>query len=566
MKQMLQIYCKNNNSSEKFELGTTILDIYARIKPEKPLHPLCALVNNRLEGLKFRVFGSKQIEFLDIASPQGRKVYMRSLCFVLWKAVEELYPGVSLELEAPVSNGYFFTLALDRKVTLEDATKLRKRMREIVDQKLEFHRMEVPTPEAAKIFRAHSMEKKAKLIESLGNLYSNYYQLDNTVDYYYGPLVPTTEYLQVFDLIKYYDGLLLRVPRVVNPKLIVDNPENLKDADKYGELVKQEKMLNAFREDHKIEHLLGVSTIGELNEANRLGYASDIIKVAEALQEKKISRISDAIAERGNVKVVLIAGPSSSGKTTFSKRLAVQLMTSGLKPYPVSLDDYFLDREKTPKDENGDYDFESIRALNIDLFNTQLEQLLNGEEVELPRYDFPSGKSVSSGKKLRLSSNMILILEGIHALNPELTSRISDDSKFKIYVSALTTIKLDDHNYIPTTDNRLLRRIVRDYKYRGVSAQQTIARWPSVRRGEDKWIFPYQENADVMFNSALLYELAILRTYALPLLEQVYEKENEFSIAQDLRYFLNYITPISDKELPPTSLLREFLGGSSFQY
>lgn len=567
MKQMLQINCKNNKSSEKFELGTTILDVYEQIKPDMCHRPLCALVNNRVEGLRFRLFRSKDIQFLDITSPLARKVYMRSLCFVLWKAVEELYPGTTLELEAPVSNGYFFTLNLGRQLTLDDASKLRGRMKEITEQGLTFHKIEARTPDTAKLFRDHGMEKKAKLIESLGKLYTFYYKLGESVDYYYGPLVPSTDYLKEFDLIKYYDGLLLRVPRLTE---VISDSESCvvarNNTDKFGELVKQEKMLNVFREDHKLEGLLGVSTVGELNVVNAKGHAGDVIKVAEALQEKKISRISDMIAARQGVKVVLISGPSSSGKTTFSKRLAVQLMTSGLIPYPVSMDDYFLDRDKTPKDENGDYDFESIHALNLDLFNQQLRMLLNGDEVELPRYDFPTGKSVSSGKRLKLAPNTILILEGIHALNPMLTKDIPDDKKFKVYVSALTTIKLDDHNYIPTTDNRLLRRIVRDYKYRGVSAEQTIARWPSVRRGEDKWIFPYQENADVMFNSALLYELAVLRAYALPLLEQVHETDTEFAVANGLTHLLHYITPIPDTEMPPTSLLREFLGGSSFRY
>lgn len=553
MKQMLQICCKNNKSSEKFELGSTILQVYEKLKPEMKHRPLCALVNNRIEGLRFRLFGSKQIEFLDITSAAGRKIYARSLSFVLWKAVEDLYPGTTLMLEAPVSNGYYFTLNLGRPVSLEDAAALRKRMKDIIDEGHEFHRIESPTEEAAALFRERGMTNKARLFEGLGRLYTFYYKLCDTVDYYYGPLVPSTDYLDLFDLVKYYDGLLLRIPR-------------FEDSNKLGELIKQEKMLNVFREDHQLERLLGVGTVGELNAATTQDASGDIIKIAEALQEKKICHISDRIASLSNVKVILIAGPSSSGKTTFSKRLSIQLMTSGLKPYPISLDDYFVNREDNPRDENGDYDYESIYALNLKLFNEHLQMLLAGEEIELPKYDFAAGKSTMSGKRLKLSPNTILILEGIHALNPILTKDVPDDRKFKIYVSALTTIKLDNHNYIPTTDNRLIRRIVRDFKYRGASASDTIARWPSVRRGEDKWIFPFQENADVMFNSALLYELAVLRNQAIPVLESVNENQPEYATANSLIQFLKYFKTIPDRELPPTSILREFLGGSSFKY
>lgn len=553
MKQMLQICCKNNKSSEKFELGSTILQVYEKLKPEMKHRPLCALVNNRVEGLRFRLFGSKQIEFLDITSAAGRKIYARSLSFVLWKAVEDLYPGTTLMLEAPVSNGYYFTLNLGRPVSLEDAAALRKRMKDIIDEGHEFHRIESPTEEAAALFRERGMTNKARLFEGLGRLYTFYYKLCDTVDYYYGPLVPSTDYLDLFDLVKYYDGLLLRIPR-------------FEDSNKLGELIKQEKMLNVFREDHQLERLLGVGTVGELNAATTQGASGDIIKIAEALQEKKICHISDRIASLSNVKVILIAGPSSSGKTTFSKRLSIQLMTSGLKPYPISLDDYFVNREDNPRDENGDYDYESIYALNLKLFNEHLQMLLAGEEIELPKYDFAAGKSTMSGKRLKLSPNTILILEGIHALNPILTKDVPDARKFKIYVSALTTIKLDNHNYIPTTDNRLIRRIVRDFKYRGASASDTIARWPSVRRGEDKWIFPFQENADVMFNSALLYELAVLKNQAIPVLESVNENQPEYATANSLIQFLKYFKTIPDRELPPTSILREFLGGSSFKY
>ena len=497
-----------------------------------------------------RLFGSRQVEFLTISDAAARKVYMRSLTFILYKAIEDTLPGVRLLIEAPVSKGYYFRLeGID--VTLDIAQHIKQRMKEIIDGGHRFHRIEAPTQEVVRLFRESGMENKAKLIEGTGRLYSHYYRLCDTIDYYYGPLVPSTDYIELFDLVKYYEGLLLRIPR---------------EDGKLPDIVKQEKMLQAFRDDHKLWARSGTETVGQLNELTRQGLSGDLIKVAEALQEKNVSRIADQIAERPDIKVVLIAGPSSSGKTTFSKRLCVQLMACGLMPRAISLDDYFVDRERTPLDENGDFDYEHINALDLPLFNQQLSQLLSGEEVELPRYDFATGQSVRSGNHLRLNDNTILILEGIHALNPLLSASIPEENKFRIYVSALTTIKLDNHNYIPTTDSRLIRRIVRDYKYRGTSARDTIARWPSVRRGEDRWIFPYQENADVMFNSALLYELAVLRNHALPLLETIHEDCPEYILGSALVQFLRYFEPIPDTELPPTSLLREFLGGSSFRY
>ena len=546
----LQIFCKNNKKFENFEFGTTLLQVYHAIKPNLTYKPLCAIVNNQLQGLTFRLFGRKDIEFLDLTSAAGRKVYMRSLTFILFKAVEDLFPRTRLTIEAPVSKGYYFRLD-GTEVTLDVAQRLKQQMRAIIEKAYRINRLEAPTAEVAEMFRKQGLECKAKLIEGLGQLYCYYYRLDQTIDYYYGPMVPSTDYIQDFDLVKFYDGLLLRIPR---------------EDGKLPEIVKQEKMLQSFRDDHKLESLIGVTTVGELNELTRNGNAGDAIKVVEALQERKISRIADQIAARKDVKVVLISGPSSSGKTTFSKRLHVQLLTCGLKPRIISLDDYFVDREMTPIDENGDFDYEHINALNLPLFHSQLEQLLNGQEVELPRYDFAAGRSVKSGNKLQLDDNTILIMEGIHALNPLLSANIPDASIFRIYVSALTTIKLDNHNYIPTTDNRLIRRIVRDNKYRGSSAQATIARWPSVRRGEDRWIFPYQENADAMFNSALLYELAVLRNHCLPLLEAIHQNQPEYTLATALAQFLRYFEPLSDIELPPTSLLREFLGGSSFHY
>ena len=560
---MVEIFCKNTKKNQKFAYGTKLLQIYDAFQPNLTYKPLCAVVNNQIEGLTHRVFSSKQVEFLDITNQFARKVYMRSMTFVLYKAIEDLFPGTQLIVEAPVSKGYFFLLKKavsspsEKKgtehveVTLEMVQQLRQRMREIVAEGHRFTRLEAPTEQVAALFRERGLERKAMLVEGLGTLYCYYYQLCDTYDYYYGPLVPSTDYLTDFDLVKYYDGLLLRVPR-----------EN----GKLPEIVKQEKMLLAYRAAHKIEEHVGMTSVAELNELTRKGLDGAAIKVAEALQEKQISRIADQIAERGDVKVVLIAGPSSSGKTTFSKRLSVQLMACGLMPVALSLDDYFIDRELTPRDETGDYDFEHIESLNLPLFNQQLNQLLRGEEVELPRYNFAEGKSEASGRRLQLAPNTILILEGIHALNPLLSADVPEAAKFRIYVSALTSIKLDNHNYVPTSANRLIRRIVRDHKYRGSSAQQTLARWASVRRGEDRWIFPFQENADVMFNSALFYELAVLRDEALPLLETVHENCEEHIMSSALFRFLRYFEPISAKELPPTSLLREFLGGSSFHY
>lgn len=546
----LQIFCKNNKKSDKFTFGSTLLQVYERFQPELTRKPLCAAVNNQLEGLTYRVFGSKQVEFLDCTTAAGRKVYMRSMAFVLFKSVEDLLPGTTLTVEAPVSKGYYFKLS-GVDLTPGIVQQLKQRMRDIIAEGHRFHRLEGPTEEVAELFRSHGQKDKAILIESLGRLYCHYYRLCDTYDYYYGPLVPSTDFLDEFDLVRYYDGMLLRIPR---------------EEGRLPDIIKQEKMLRAFDDDHQLQKRLGMTTIGHLNELGRHGLAGGAIKVAEALQEKKIAQIADRIAEHPEVRIVLISGPSSSGKTTFSKRLLVQLLACGLLPRAISLDDYFTDREKTPRDASGDYDYEHIEALNLPLFHQHLSQLLNGEEVELPRYDFASGRSVPSGERIRLNQDTILIMEGIHALNPLLTQGIPDKVKFRIYVSALTSIKLDGHNYIPTTVNRLIRRIVRDNKYRGTSALQTIERWPSVRRGEDRWIFPYQENADVMFNSALIYELAVLRKYAIPLLETVPENSRAYLTASAIIRFLHYFRPISDDELPPTSLLREFLGGSSFHY
>lgn len=554
---MLQIYCKNNNQTKNFPKGSSLIDIYNGFNLEMPYGPISAKVNNKVESLDFQVYYNKDVEFLDITSQSGKRTYVRSLFFVLVKAVEDLYPNGQIILEHPASKGYFCNLIIDRKIELSDVQKIKAQMKEIIQYDIPFERVESHTEDVVRLFRERGMNDKALLLETSGQLYSSYYRLGDTVDYFYGSLAPSTGYIRLFDLIKYYDGLLLRIPSY-------ENPEKLED------VIKQEKMLEVFQESHHWNQILGVSTVGELNVACNEGHATELINISEALQEKKIAHIADEIVNRANtdreVKLILISGPSSSGKTTFSKRLSIQLLASGMRPYPVSLDDYFVNREDTPKDSNGNYDYESLYALDLDFFESQLQDLLAGKEIELPRFNFTTGLREASGKKLRLRDNMILILEGIHALNPMLTAHIPEAHKFKIYVSALTTIMLDNHNYIPTTDNRLLRRIIRDFKYRGYSAEETIARWPSVRAGEDKWIFPYQENADAMFNSALLFELAVLKDNVEPILRKVKNNCPEYSEAYRLRRFLEYFTSVQDRELPPTSLLREFLGGSSFQY
>ena len=554
---MLQIYCKNINKSKSFPIGISLLDIYSALKLDIPYGPVSAKVNNKVESLTFRLYNNKDVEFLNICTSSGMRTYVRSLCFILCKAVEDLYPNGSIVLEHPISKGYYCQLKLDRTIGLDDVKRIKQRMKEIIAENLPFERFEKHTTEVVELFRQKGMTDKVRLLETSGNLYSYYYKLGETLDYYYGSLLPSTGYIHLFDLVKYYDGLLLQVPNRNTP-------------DKLEDVLKQEKLLEVFKEHRRWNQILGIGTVGDFNKACNEGHATELINVSEALQEKRISQIADEIFNRGKngkpVKLILISGPSSSGKTTFSKRLSVQLMANGLRPYPISLDDYFVDRVDTPKDENGGYDYESLYALDLNFFNQQLQDMLNGEEVELPRFNFTTGVREMSGTRLKVEDNMILILEGIHALNPELTPQIPAENKFKIYVSALTTILLDNHNYIPTTDNRLLRRIIRDYKYRGYSAEETIKRWPSVRAGEEKWIFPYQENADIMFNSALLFELAIIKDYAEPILRKVPNNRSEYSEAYRLRKFLEYFVPLQDKELPPTSLLREFLGGSSFRY
>ena len=553
MEQTIQIRIRNNNEVVKTPMGSTLEEIYQLSGLKMEHGPYSARVNNKIEGMHYRVFNHKDVEFLDITSSSGNRCYTRSLFFVLCKAAHDLYPNCKVWIDIPVSNGYYVYLDIERPVTLDDAGAIRRRMQEIIDAALPIHRHETTTEEAIQMFKELNQWSKVKLLDSTGRLYTTYYDIDGYKDYYYGALLTNTSQLYLFGLEKYYDGLLLRLPSPKHP-------------DELGEMTHQDKMFGIFKEHHQWQDILGLRTIGDLNEIVKQNHFSELIMISEALQEKKIARIADEIKRRSNLRLVLIAGPSSSGKTTTCKRLSVQLAVNGIKPIGISLDDYFLDRDKTPRDEKGDYDFENLHALNLPLLNEQLTALFRGDEVELPRYDFPTGTSHKSGRKLRLNENEILVVEGIHALNPELTSQIPEEQIFRIYASALTTILLDNHNYIPTTDNRLLRRIIRDHKYRAVTAQETIRRWPSVRAGENKWIFPFQENADAMFNTAMLFELAVIKSQAEPLLEQVPENCPEHAEAYRLLKFLHYIKPIPETQIPPTSLIREFLGGSSFKY
>ena len=553
MKQVIQIRCKNNKKSQKVEIGSTLFDIFSAFDLKMTHGPVSARVNNKVEGMHYRVYNSKDVEFLDMTSSSGSRAYTRTLFFVLCKAVQDIYPATDVVIDIPVSNGFYVDIRLGRPVVDEDVNIIRRRMQEIIDAKMPIRRFTVPTEEAVALFQEKGDVEKVKLLKTSGSIYTTYYKIGDYVDYYYGTLLTNTSQLYLFGLEKYYDGMLLRIP-------------SLKKPDVLGEMTRQDKMFEIFKEHHRWQSILGIRTVGDFNQAIDANHATDIINISEALQEKKIANIAEEIASRKGVKLVLLAGPSSSGKTTSCKRLSIQLAVNGLKPLQISLDDYFVDREKTPKDASGEYDYESIYALDLDLINEQFNALFRGEEVELPKYDFQSGKSKKSGNKLKMNDNNVLVVEGIHALNPELTAHIPQEQIFRVYASALTTILLDNHNYIPTTDNRLLRRIIRDYKYRGVSAQETIHRWPSVRAGENKWIFPFQENADAMLNTAMLYELAVIKMQAEPLLQQVPENCEEYAEAYRLLKFLKYFKGIPYNNLPPTSLLREFLGGSSFHY
>ncbi|MBO5548214.1 MAG: nucleoside kinase [Prevotella sp.] len=557
--QTIKVKCKNNGQTLEVPVGTNMEKLYEISGLSMNYGPVSVKVNNKVEGMHYRVYKQKEVEFLDLHSGTGLRAYTRTLFFVLCKAAHDLWAQCKVVIDIPVSNGYYVDITRTdadgkrQEITPDDVSDLRQRMQELINACLDIHRYEASTEEAIEMFRKMGAHSKVKLLENSGRLFTTYYDLDGYKDYYYGSLLTNTGKLHLFGLEYYYDGILLRIPSTEDPSRL-------------GAFIRQDKMFEIFKEHHRWQEILGMRTVGDLNAAIDHDKTNALIQLSEALQEKKIAQIADDIARRKGIKMVLIAGPSSSGKTTTCKRLSIQLAVNGIQPIGISLDDYFLDRELTPKDETGDYDFEHLHALNIPLLNEQMNALFRGEEVELPRYNFQAGKSEWSGKRLQLKGNEVLVVEGIHALNPELTAQIPDEQIYRVYASALTTILLDSHNYVPTTDNRLLRRIIRDHKYRGVSARETIRRWPSVRKGENRWIFPYQENADAMFNSAMLFELAVIKRQAEPLLEQVYENCDEYAEAYRLRKFLGYIKPIPEDQIPPTSLLREFLGGSSFEY
>lgn len=556
MSNLLKVYCKNIGEYIPFEGGMTLMDIYKGIADRIEGTPICAQVNNRTEDMQFPLFSPKQVLFLTKESPSGHRVYVRSLCMMLYRAVVALYPGVRLVIEHSVSRGYYCRLTGDITVNEEVVGRLKEYMCELVKRDIRFERKERLTTDVISIFEKQGLDDKVKLMRTLHELYTVYYRLDGVCDSYYGNLAPSTSMLKVFDLVLYKEGFLLM-------GIDSDNP------DMPASPLVQEKLYSAFTDYLAFNRVIGVDDAGDLNEAVAKKETAMLINVAEALHDKKIGRISDEISRRyaeGGAKIVLIAGPSSSGKTTFTKRLAIQLMTNLLEPKMISLDDYFVNRENTPRDESGDYDYESLYALDLEAFNRDLNTLIAGGEIDLPTYNFELGQRVYKGRKLKLNDNSVLLIEGIHGLNPELTSHIDEKLKYMIYVSALTTISIDDHNWVPTTDNRLLRRIIRDYKYRGVSAIDTIRRWPSVRRGEERWIFPYQENADAMFNSSLIFELGVMKEFADEILKGVPRDMLEYAEAFRLRKLLSYFTPITDRLIPSTSLLREFLGGSSFHY
>jgi uridine kinase len=555
MDETIRIYCKNNNTYTKVPAGSSLLDIYELVGAPLPYNPLNAQVNNKVEGLTYRCWKSKDVEFMDYTHPSGSRAYIRSLCHIFAKAVYEVIPKAELNLEHPVSRGYYCRIINGEPVSEEKIDRIKVRMREIVDADIKFKHYYVRTSEASERFHSLNMKDKARLIETSGMAYTSYYELDGYVDFFYGCLTPSTGYIQLFDIMPYNDGILLRVPQRTNP-------------NELEPLVDQTKMFEVYKEHLALQRMVGLNNVGDLNLAVKKGNASEIIKVSEAVQEKQVAKIAEEIAKRfkDGVRIVLISGPSSSGKTTFCKRLQIQLITNLINPMGISLDDYFLNREDTPKDENGDFDFESLYALDLPYFNSDLEKLLAGEKINLPSFDFNTGKRIYKGKTLKMKENSVLVIEGIHALNPELTAMVDPKFKYGIYASALTTISLDNHNWIPTTDNRLLRRIIRDHSFRGYSAKETISRWQSVRRGEEKWIFPYQENADAMFNSAMIYELSALRKFAEPILMEVREADPENAEAYRLLRFLRYFNYIQDSELPKTSLLREFLGGGNFEY
>lgn len=559
---MLQIRCKNNNKTKSFPEGTSLLDVWQEFADDikLPYPVVSAKVNNVSQGLKFRLYQNRDVEFIDASDGSGRRVYARSLCFVLYKATNDVFPGSKLFIEHPLSRGIYcnFKKKDNAPLTDNDVTKICQRMQEIIDADMPFRRTEATLEEAVRVFTERGFSDKVKLLETSGQVYTYYYTLGDTIDYYYGPLVPSAGYLKVWGLERYHDGMLLRVPDKNNPSVL-------------AEKVDQPRTFEVFAEKVRWDIIMHLSNAGGVNKAILKGYASELIQVSEALQEKKIVKIAEEIdarfhREKDPIRLVLITGPSSSGKSTFCKRLSVQLLACGLRPYSFSTDDYFVNRLDTPKLPNGQYDFDNIETVDYKLLGEHLSRLMKGETVEVPEYNFVTGKREYNGKKMRLSNDSILIIEGIHALNPLLTQQVPDSAKYKIYISALTSISLDDHNWIPTEDNRLLRRIIRDYNKGAYTARETISQWKSVCEAEDQWIFPFQETADVMFNSALNIEFAVLRTHAEIILASVPKNCPEYAEAHRLLRFIHYFLPISDKEIPPTSIMREFVGGSSFKY
>ena len=559
---MLQIRCKNNGITKSFPEGTSLLDVYQEFAKELqfPYPVVSAKVNNTSQGLKFRLFQNRDVEFLDAREGSGHRCYVRSLCFVLYKATQDLFPGSKLFIEHPLSRGYYcnFKKRNNDALTNDDVKGICQRMQEIISLDMPFRRNEATTEEAVRVFAERGFSDKVKLLETSGQIYSDYYMLGDTADYYYGPLVPSAGYLKVWGLERYHEGLLLRVP-------------DWNDPTHLAEKVAMPKTFDMFAEKVRWDIIMRLSNAGDVNKAVLKGHASELIQVSEALQEKKIVQIAEEIEQRFHrehnpVRLVLITGPSSSGKTTFCKRLSVQLLACGLRPVSFSTDDYFVNRTDTPLLPNGDYDFDNVETVDHALLEDHLQRLMRGERVEIPEYNFVTGKREYNGKKLRLSNDSVLMIEGIHALNPLLTRNIADTAKFKIYISALTSISLDDHNWIPTRDNRLLRRIIRDYNKGAYTARETISQWKNVCEAEDQWIFPFQETADVMFNSALNIEFAVLRPHAEIILSSVPRNCPEYSEAHRLLKFIHYFIPVSDKEIPPTSIMREFLGGSSFKY
>lgn len=555
---MIKIRCINNQQTITVKQGLTLLEVYKTMGLNLAYKPLCATINNKAKCLNAKLYDNADIQYFDITSPLGKKNYLLGLFFILTKAVDELYPNSKVEINNSISKGTYCQIHIGRELTDDDITAINGRVQAIIDSAIPFERHKEPTDSVIALMEQQGRKDLSRLLKSTGELYTTYYTLNNYADFFFGTLPPDTSYIYLYGIEKYGNGVLLRIPDSKNPS-------------KLREKTNQEKMFNIFSEFHSWQNILGISTLGDLNLATTSGHSNMVINIAEALQSNKIVHIADSIVERHKknsaLKLIMISGPSSSGKTTFSKRLQVQLLANGINPKVLSMDDYFLNRDLTPKDENGEHDFESLYAIDLELFNNQLKDLLEGKEVSTPTFNFKKGGVREyNGNLLQLKENDVLLIEGIHALNPNLMPDIPKEAKFLIYVSALTSIRMDEHNYIPTSDNRLLRRMLRDYKYRQYSAKDTIARWPSVRAGEEKWIFPYQEYADVMFNSATLFEIAVIKDLIIPILSEVPQNCPEYRKAYELKKFLSMFKSIPDRNLPPTSLVREFIGGSSFHY